>query len=70
MTCKASDVLSMPTIPAELWMLWSGSGWVLSIDDAPGGETHLVAFSEQEAIAAAEHQKALYVDDCIAVRVK
>jgi hypothetical protein len=69
-TDEASYVLSVPTIPAELWGLWGGKTWVNSVDDAPGGRTILVAMSEREAVAAAEHQERLYGVTCIPVRLK
>lgn len=58
------------TIPSALWMLWNGSGWVVSADDAPGGETFLVATSEREAIEAANYQDHVYGVNCVPVRVK
>lgn len=59
-------------IPDELWMLWEvNSGcWVVTVDDAPNGETYLVAFSESEAQAAARHQDETYQLDCVPVQVK
>jgi hypothetical protein len=66
-----------PEIPGELWMLMNRNdscepegGWVRSFDDAPSGETFLVAFSEKEALAAAAHQNELYFLNCVPVRVK
>lgn len=59
-----------PDIPAELWMLWNGRGWVCSIDDAREGATYLVAFSEGEARNAAKHQEENYYIECVPVRVK
>jgi hypothetical protein len=68
-----SDVaarLATPRIPAELWMLWDGGGWVRSIDEARGGPTYLAARSKGEAEKAAVHQSELFGVDCVAVRVK
>ena len=59
-----------PEIPAELWMLWEGSGWVVSVDEAPGGPTYLVAFSEADADSAAAHQEETFGVECVPVRVK
>jgi hypothetical protein len=57
-------------VPAELWMLWNGADWVVSVDAAPGGTTYLVARSRHEAEAAAKHQEYLYDTECIPVRVR
>jgi hypothetical protein len=59
-------------IPAQLWMLWNPETgkWVCSLDDAPHGETFLVALNEREAGFAALHQNESYDLDCYPVRVK
>lgn len=59
-------------IPSELWMLRNDDNgrFVPSIDDAPGGDTYLVAFTEGEAINAALHQAKEYDVPCTPVRVK
>jgi len=66
-----------PEIPGELWMLWNepadrrfDAGWVASIDDAPHGQTYLVAFSESEAAMASAHQNREFCINCRPVRVK
>lgn len=66
------NTVTFPLMPAELWMLWhceSGS-WVLSVDDAPGAPSYLVAFGEADAIGAAKHQADLWGLECIPIRVK
>lgn len=69
--------LFVPPLPAELWGLWNdcpehpdGGNWVCSIDDAPHGDTFLVAFSEREAKFAAIHQNESYGLNCRPVRIK
>lgn len=65
-----------PEIPNELWMFWVGSDgkrpghWVVSVDDAPGGQTYLVAFTEAEAKTAATYQEDTYECPCTPIRVK
>jgi hypothetical protein len=64
-----------PAIPSELWMLLdAGNGprnWVKATDGLGGlAESYLVAFTEAEAQAAAEHQNEMYYMDCRPVRVK
>lgn len=58
--------------PSELWMLWNhdSEDWCLSLDDAPAGETFLVALTEKEAKKAAKYQNEQYETDCVPVRVK
>jgi hypothetical protein len=56
-------------MPGELWMLWHGSGFVRSVDDARGGETFLVSRTKAAAAAAAGHQRETYDVHCIPVRV-
>jgi hypothetical protein len=67
---EGTPIEAPATLPPELWMLWRGEGWVVSLDDAPGGETYLVATSEREARIAAEYQNDMYELNCIPVRVK
>lgn len=65
--------MKVPVVPIELWMLWvpSTGVWVVSVDDAPGGETYLACCSEEEALIAAEYQNGMYDQlGCIPVRVK
>jgi hypothetical protein len=64
------SVTKYPSIPHELWMLWDGSGWVVSADDAPGGETYLVAFTQKEAKESSDYQEQMYGLTCVPVRVK
>jgi hypothetical protein len=59
-TESSPATVATPPIPDELWMLWTGSDWVRSID--PLGEV--------DALAGADHQNAMYDMDCIPVRVK
>jgi len=60
-----------PAIPDELWMLALDDGsWAVPVDDLPGGENYLVCLSEADAIAAAQHQEAVYDIICRPVRVK
>ena len=64
------SVAKFPDIPRELWMLWNGKRWVVSSDDAPGGETFLVSTSENEAKEASDYQNRMYGLNCVPVRVK
>jgi hypothetical protein len=59
----------IPEIPAELWMLWTGHGWLVSVDEPPGGATYLIALSEAEAIAASQHQRQMYGVETTPARV-
>ena len=72
-----APVLPAPPIPAELWALWidvpahkHGGYYVVSIDDAPHGETILASLTEREAEFAAMHQNENYNLDCRPVRIK
>jgi hypothetical protein len=66
----------LPVSPPELWMLWrpgsgdTSPGWVVAIDDPPGGENYLVCLSRKDAEAAALHQNEQYETCCVIVRVK
>jgi hypothetical protein len=64
--------LKRPSIPARLWMLWSGadSCWICAVDDPPGGENYLVCLSLKDAIAAAKYQFNTYAIESTPVRVK
>lgn len=63
---------SAPPAINELWMLWSdvNKAWVVSLDDAPGGESFLCCLTESEAQMAADYQNGNYELSCRAVRIK
>lgn len=67
---EQTEVATEPTLPAELWLLWEGKRFVVSVDDAKRGETFLAATSEESALAACEHQLNAYDCPCRPVRVK
>lgn len=76
LTARAIERLK-PAMPAELWMLWitdedgENGKWLVSVDDAPGGTTYLACFTEDEAIAAIEHQALTYgTENVTPIRVK
>lgn len=69
--------MMVPPLPRQAWALWNDDpgaeahgNWVTSIDDAPGGETYLVSFSEAEATNAAIHQNESYGLRCRPMRIK
>lgn len=67
-----NDTIKAPPVPDELWMLWviDSSKYLVSIDEARGGTTYLIAFSKTEAEEAARHQFEQYFVESIPVRVK
>ncbi len=76
-TTATSSPRTDPLIPTQLWGLWNddsdytlGGFWVLSIDNAPHGNTYLICFSEAEATFAAAFQNKAYDLDCRPVRIK
>lgn len=76
-TEAASTPAVSPPVPAQLWALWQdlpghehGGYYIVSLDDAPHGETYLVAFTETEAVMAANYQNESYDLNCRPVRIK
>jgi hypothetical protein len=67
----SESTATMPTIPTELWALWSGTAWVPTFDCNPGHDDPLLVFTtEDEAKDGAAYQKDLYGVDSIPVRIK